>query len=424
MADKIIKKKIEFDLRPAYYDDFHCLAQDCQISCCKGWRISFDRKDYLALRRLHGSEELNRRMSKSLSRIKDGKINYYAEFALDGDACPLLAEDGLCILQKECGHDALPYVCRIYPRREGAWLSGYFERSLSPSCEAVLELLWNLPQGIDFASDPLPKNEQTTEMLPNPENSLTHLTAHFQEIRSLCIDILQDRRFSMAQRILLMGIYLQKLTAEGEIDIPQWLEETAAVLSHPQAVEIAAQLTPESPKNIRLALFNHVKTLVLLNDVKKDSFSAEMIARTKALLVRNQVSEREEMKLRVDTNLDGFLAAREKFLADFGADEYFMENFAVTVFFYMDFPMTLSKEALWQSYISFCNIYSFARMMAICSYMEAAEGEEAQKAALFRALLFTGRTLLHNAAGEKYLQEEFFLHENSSLAHMQILLSL
>lgn len=426
MADAFIKRKIEYDLRPAYYDAFHCIAQDCQISCCKGWRISFNRKEYLALRRLHGSEELNRRMSKSLTHILDSSSAHYAEFALEGDACPLLAEDGLCALQKECGHDALPNVCKTYPRKQLPRLSGYLERALSPSCEAVLELLWNLPQGIDFAVDPLPIAEQTTERLPDPENNPTLLAAHFQEIRSLCIDILQDRRFSMAQRILLMGIYLQKLTAEGEIDIRQWLEETALALSHPQAAEIAAQLTQENEKNIRLALFNHVKTLLLMSNTKKDFFSGEMIADMKEKLICSDgiKLDQEEKKLSVRTNLEEFLAARRAFLADFGTDEYFMENFAVTVFFYMGFPNVKSKEELWKSYVSFCNIYSYARMAAICSYFTPAEDEQEKKAALFRALLFVGRSLLHSYEREHLLQEEFFRNENTSLAYMQILLSL
>lgn len=168
MADTLVKTKIVADLRPAYYDDFQCLAQDCQISCCKGWHISFDRKDYLSLRQQHGSEELNQCMQKSLRRLKNTSSGHYAEFAMRGDACPLLAEDGLCLLQKEKGHEALPLVCKIFPRLHTYTFSGYYERSLSPACEAVLELLWNLPQGIDFVSDPLPNSEQSTKFLPPP----------------------------------------------------------------------------------------------------------------------------------------------------------------------------------------------------------------------------------------------------------------
>ena len=47
------------DLRPAYYDDFCCLAADCKLSCCKGWNITFNKKDYLALKRQEGSQDLN-----------------------------------------------------------------------------------------------------------------------------------------------------------------------------------------------------------------------------------------------------------------------------------------------------------------------------------------------------------------------------
>lgn len=42
---------VDKDLRPAYFDNFHCLAADCRLSCCKGWHISFDKKDYLSLKR-------------------------------------------------------------------------------------------------------------------------------------------------------------------------------------------------------------------------------------------------------------------------------------------------------------------------------------------------------------------------------------
>lgn len=424
MADTLIKKKIEYDLRPAYYDDFKCLAQDCQISCCKGWSITFNRKDYLTLRRQRGSEELNQRMSKSLSRITNDKLNFYAEFALNGDTCPLLAEDGLCALQKECGHEVLPVVCKTYPRKQNANTSGYYERALSPSCEAVLELLWNLPQGIDFVSDPLPQAEQSTIMLPLPEKNPTFLAAYYQEIRSLCIDILQDRRFSMAQRILLMGIFLQKLTAEEDVDIQQWLENTMATLAHPDAAKIAAKLTQENEKNTRFALFNHLKTVILMATSERAVFSSEMIQKIRNELLLNRTVLPEEKKLRVDTDLEKFLKIRADFLADFGENEYFLENFAVTVFFYMGFPYIASKEKLWQSYVSFCNIYSFSRFMAICSYLEPAESKQERKAALFRGLIFTSRSLLHSQEREQHLQQELFDNENATLAHMQTLLSI
>ena len=63
---------------------------------------------------------------------------FYGEFDLAGGSCPLQRPDGLCSLQLEKGHDALPRVCKIFPRSEVYHSSGYLERSLSPACEGVL----------------------------------------------------------------------------------------------------------------------------------------------------------------------------------------------------------------------------------------------------------------------------------------------
>lgn len=134
---------VDKDLRPAYFDNFHCLAADCRLSCCKGWHISFDKKDYLSLKREKGSPQLNQMLENGLRRIRRGPLSeiHYGEFVMSGGVCPLLREDSLCALQVEKGHEALPFVCRSFPRSERPQISGYLERSLSPACEGVLALL-------------------------------------------------------------------------------------------------------------------------------------------------------------------------------------------------------------------------------------------------------------------------------------------
>lgn len=93
---------LEYDLRPVYYDKFQCLAGNCRFTCCKGWRITFDRKDFMALKRLTGSAELNARMANALHRIRSNAISpaFYGEFRLPGEGgdCPLHCESGLCLL--------------------------------------------------------------------------------------------------------------------------------------------------------------------------------------------------------------------------------------------------------------------------------------------------------------------------------------
>lgn len=71
----------------------------------------------------------------------------YAELVMEKGVCPLLDQDGLCALQRERGAGVLPRVCKVFPRREAARASGYYEWSLSPACEGVLALLWDHPEG-------------------------------------------------------------------------------------------------------------------------------------------------------------------------------------------------------------------------------------------------------------------------------------
>ena len=269
MADSV-SITIDKDLRPAYYDDFHCLAAGCRLSCCVGWNITFNKKDYLSLKRQTGTDDLNERICTGLCRVRGKNLgeNTYGMFTMDGGVCALLRDDGLCQLQMEKGPKALPHVCRTFPRKEEGSPSGYMERSLTPACEGVLELLWNLPDGVEFRSDPL---KQACKLHLKTANTLT---AAFQNIRSLCIDYLQDRRFTLAERILLMGIALKEL-ADGKTDLPAWLAW--------------AQMLPENMKpdsliengehTIPLVLINNVYTLTQLGKTNNDfaALSAEII---------------------------------------------------------------------------------------------------------------------------------------------------
>ena len=258
MADSV-SIKINKDLRPAYYDDFHCLAADCRFSCCKAWRIAFDKKDYLSLKRQKGTEDLNNRLEQGVRRLRDKESNYYGELDMSGGDCPLLREDGLCALQIEKDHAALPQVCRAFPRAM-AYLPEYLERSLSPACEGVLELLWNLPDGVEFRSNPLPKKERGTLTVSGERP----LVPFFQPIREWCIDILQDRRLPLPQRILLIGLALREL-AEGEMDIPAWLTRARAL---PEAEELPG--LPREDNALAMFLTSNLRTLNLLETTGVD----------------------------------------------------------------------------------------------------------------------------------------------------------
>ena len=403
MADSV-SIKIDKDLRPAYYDDFHCLAADCRFSCCKNWRIAFDKKDYLSLKRQKGTEDLNNRLEHGLRRIRKGPLaeTCYGEFDMSGGDCPLLREDGLCALQIEKDHAALPQVCRVFPRAR-SYLPEYLERSLSPACEGVLELLWNLPDGVEFRSDPLPKKEQ--KILTVPEGR--PLVPFFQTIREWCIDMLQDRRLPLPQRILLTGFALREL-AEGEMDLAAWLARARAL---PEAKEIPDLPREESALAMFLSSNLHALGPLETASVDYTGIQGEIL---RALGVTIQAGT-----TRAAIPLAPYRAARQRYEEKFKDREYFMENLMVSLFFQLNLPNLKSGEELWKSYVNFCNLYAFYRFMAVASCREGGAGDKAE---LFRLIVFASRGMIHNGARQTALRDELFQNDSATLAHMAILL--
>lgn len=411
MADELLRIPVDYDLRPAYYDSFHCLMGECVYNCCQAsWRISFNKKDYLSLKRLDSSPELNEKLRQTLRRVKGETRSEqnYGEFVAAGGKghCPLQREDGLCALQREKGEGALPQVCRTFPRGGGAMISGFWERSLSPACEGVLELMWDLPGGVDFVSDPLPEKQRGVIT-----GEAAFLRPYFQEIRSRCIDLLQNRSCSLPQRILLMCTVLKEL-AEEKVDVESWLEQTRAMAEGSNLAE--ALLLPGAEKGLPLFLSANLKILGTVSD--GDAMFGPVLDE----MVNGLGLVPEEGSSRAALPLGPYLAARARFEGNFRDRDYFMENLMVSLFFHMGLPEVDSGEALWKSCVKFCSLYSLYRFMAVMSCRKGAAGDRAE---LFRMIVYASRKLLHSPQQQTSIKDELLRNDSATLAHMAILLS-
>lgn len=401
--------QVEYDLRPAYYDDFRCLMGKCRFNCCKdGWHIPFDKKAYMRLKDIKGSSELNACMNHCLRRIRSGSLagTFYGEFRLkdDGD-CPLQREDGLCLLQLEKGQEALPAVCQNFPRVEGPHLSGYLERALSPGCEAVLELLWNLPEGVDFRSDPLPE-PMMAEMSARQFDSISYA---FQDVRSQCIDILQDRRMPLPQRIILLGLALKSIV-DGERDTKHWIEQVQ--LLSEQVVAGGVPMVPDHERALPQYIIN---CLQILRSITTQNLNFQEL--------RRELMDALDVEWEKDQgsfSVESYLTARSCYEERFGDKDYFMENLMVSLFFQLRLPTLDSIEILWREYVAFCNLYGFFRFLAVMSCRTGVCGDKKE---LFRALIFGSRGLVHDIRNSTAQVDVLFRNESATLAHMAVLLS-
>lgn len=355
----------------------------------------------------HASPELTERLGKAMRRIRDQERyggQMYAEFDMSGGRCPLLREDSLCALQAEKGPGALPNVCKRFPRTSVYLASGYLERSLTPACEGVLGLLWDLPEGIEFLSDPLPREKQCKLKA----EGYMPLLRHYGAIRELCIDFLQDRRFPLPQRIMLMGMALKELV-DGETDIPGWLAR-----SRRMADAMAAGGTPEEPEQEKLLvmfLSNNIQTLTVIEteDPALKEVKGEVMAGCGLAFTGSGA----------ELDVAPYRAAQERFEERFVDRAYFFENLMVALLFHLSIPEPTSADGLWKSYVNFCNLYAFYRFMAVMSCREGAVGDKDE---LFRMIIYASRGLIHSDARRTVLRDGLFQHGSATLAHMAVLL--
>ena len=96
-------------------DNFVCIAERCPDNCCHGWAIPVDEKTH---QRWNSLEEgaLKQTLQASIKAVPGAAGSSYV---LQQDAqrsCAHLQQDGMCLVQQQLGHEALPQTCREYPR--------------------------------------------------------------------------------------------------------------------------------------------------------------------------------------------------------------------------------------------------------------------------------------------------------------------
>jgi lysine-N-methylase len=148
----------------------------------------------------------------SASESDDG----YADIKLIESQCPFLAE-GLCSIQAQLGEEYLSKNCAAYPRVMHS-VEGVLERALDLSCPEAARLALMNPEQTQFVEQAGDDNSPPgsvgivdTTNSKHPDKPYRYI----HEIRSLMISLLQNRRYPLSQRLLVLGRLCDKLEQEG-----------------------------------------------------------------------------------------------------------------------------------------------------------------------------------------------------------------
>ena len=144
-------------LVPDYFPKFACKMGECRHPCCKGWPISISTDDYFRLLSVSCGPAMRERLDNAVRVSLHPTPEAYAQIAPTwaGD-CPLHLPDGRCSVHAMLGADALPAICRLYPR--GIRVEDGNECSCANSCEAVIELMMGQKEPIRFVRADLELN--------------------------------------------------------------------------------------------------------------------------------------------------------------------------------------------------------------------------------------------------------------------------
>lgn len=224
-------------LQPEYYRRFHCLADACPDTCCEGWRVGIDKQTYVKYREC--SDAVLRPAFDQLVTINPARTSddHYATFTTSGGRCSFLSE-GLCSIQKRLGESYLGAACAAFPRVTNL-VNGVLERSLDLSCPEAARLALLDPAPLVFSEVEIDPGEHA--VVAEPSHSRIFNSAflggggsesregheHVARVRRFVRAILQDRRYPLAKRLLLLGHVCDKL---NEIAVEGNYQEMPGVL--------------------------------------------------------------------------------------------------------------------------------------------------------------------------------------------------
>lgn len=177
--------------KPAYYDSFRCIADQCPDSCCKEWEVQVDTQTATLYRALPGD------LGQHLRHVLVDDPQWGTVMRLQDGRCPMWRPDGLCRIQAELGHSALCKTCQDFPRLRHDYGS-FAQLQLELSCPEAARIILSSPAA-PLLSEEVPGGD-TPDYDPADMDILLRT-------RQVALDLLANTDFSVPQSLTLLLLY-------------------------------------------------------------------------------------------------------------------------------------------------------------------------------------------------------------------------
>ncbi len=202
---------------PSYYDQFSCIADRCEDTCCAGWEVDIDDESYRYYQSVPG--KFGERLRAGIKEYGgDGAYEAHGFILRDG-RCPFLNEENLCEIYTELGEDSLCYVCTNTPRNILEY-GGQRELAVSASCPEAGRLIYGSEEKTTFVEKEM---DGSLALEESPEEMA--FARWVRKARDKAIRILQDRDRTIAEKI------------QRYLSFSVWVQENINCRSYPEEMD-------------------------------------------------------------------------------------------------------------------------------------------------------------------------------------------
>ncbi len=183
---------------PDIYEKYHCLADKCPTSCCKGWVLPVDDETYERYQNLPGLYGRHVR-SHVAKHPKNPDMKIIKRLM---GRCPFWNCDKTCQFQANGTPELMPLVCRTYPRET---VEFYKEARMTfvLSCPAIAKLFIKHPGRLNFRKADVP-----TEVFWKIENEDEKMFAFLKKEEEKLLDFFWNEKEDMASLWQAMYAYI------------------------------------------------------------------------------------------------------------------------------------------------------------------------------------------------------------------------
>ncbi|WP_313892551.1 flagellin lysine-N-methylase [Psychrobacillus sp.] len=328
-------------LVPAYLKEFQCIGSACEDTCCAGgWAVTIDKGTFQKYRETR-HPDMKELLKKNIARNRSSTSVYdYAKIKMDDEgACTLLDERGLCKVHSLLGPEMLSNTCAIYPRLLNN-VDETIEKSLTLSCPEAARLALLNPNGIDFLGEEEPAN---TKGFINNRLQTVQKSPHFWDLRVFTIQVLQNRRHSIEIRLIILGLFFQKIESLNEQELahqlPIIIEDYSSRLDNEQFI----QSIKDIPTNLSLQV-GMGRSLIKYRLI--GGFSSKRYLDCLHDVIKGLSLEDETP---IEKIIENYKHANETYYSPFMQEhEYILENYMVNFVFKSLFPS--DQSTMFESY--------------------------------------------------------------------------